>query len=177
VSTEPGAAFARASEAAGATVRGSTRESLCRVLGELLEGERVVVADAGLEAIADELRDHGIRVISEDRGTEFSEALPTADAGLSSALAGVAASGTVVIGPGSGYEGFVSLLPPHCIVVLPAELIYADLDTALSGLAPLVAAGSRITFVTGPSRTSDIELTPVVGVHGPLRLDVVIVDG
>jgi L-lactate utilization protein LutC len=177
VGTESIAAFSRESEAAGAKVTRSSRADLVDVLAQLLNGDDPVVADAGAGDLASELRSRGIPVISEDKRNEVAAVLPAAEAGLCSARAGVAATGTVVIGPGAGFEGFVSLLPPHCVVVLPAERIRPDLAATLSDLAPLLPdGGSRFVFVTGPSRTSDIELTPVVGVHGPLRLDVVIVD-
>lgn len=171
------AAFLRESEAVGAnTVRVSRDEIVETVLG-LLQNDRTVVAAAGLEGIVEELQGHGIKVISEERSGKAAEVLTVADAGLGQALAAVASTGTIVIGPGAGIEGLISTLPPHYVALLPAGVIQPDLGAALALTAPLIAGpGSRVAFITGPSRTSDIELTPVIGVHGPMRLDIVIVD-
>ncbi len=169
--------FVREAEAVGATVLRSSRTEIVVLLAELLKDDRSAVAVAGLEAIVGELRKRGVEILSEDHGGKAAEVLTGVDAGLGQALAGVAASGTIVIGPGSGLEGLVSTLPPHYVALLAADAILPDLVAALAKVAPLVALpGSRVAFVTGPSRTSDIELTPVIGVHGPVRLDVVIVD-
>jgi L-lactate dehydrogenase complex protein LldG len=183
VSEELVTGFAREAEAVGAGVVRATGSRLVEILARRLEGARVVVAAAGLEGIVSELRSRGLDIRCDDGSTgeaasDAGDLLPEADAGLSLALGAVADSGTVVVGPGSGLEGVVAILPPHHVVVLYAHDIEPDLAAALEKLAPLIAAaGSRLAFITGPSRTSDIELTPVVGVHGPLRLDIVIVDG
>jgi L-lactate utilization protein LutC len=169
--------FVDEAEAVGARVSRVSQSGLAGRLAELLAGDRSVVAAAGLAQVAGELRGRGLAVICEEAGDEAAQALPSVDAGIGRAVAGIAASGSLVIGPGTGLEGSVSTLPPHYVAVLSAGAIHADLAAALAGIAPLVTTpGSRIAFVTGPSRTSDIELTPVIGVHGPLRLDVVIVD-
>jgi L-lactate dehydrogenase complex protein LldG len=171
------AEFIREAKAAGAgTYRASESEVADRLV-ELLKDDRSVVIAAGLEGIAGELRSRGVKIVCEDGSDDAAEALPGADAGLGRALGGVAASGTILIGPGSGLEGLVSILPPHYVALLPAAAIQRDIAASLAGATPLIATpGSRIAFVTGPSRTSDIELTPVIGVHGPIRLDLVIVD-
>ncbi len=169
--------FVREARAIGATVRRSSGVELAGTLAELFQDDRSVVAVRGLESIAEKLRSRGFDVVMEEAGSKAAEALRGVDAGLGQALAGVAPSGTLVIGPGSGLEGLVSTLPPHYVALLAANAILPDLASALTKAAPLVSgAGSRVVLVTGPSRTSDIELTPVIGVHGPVSLDVVIVD-
>ena len=159
------AGFAREAGAVGAGVHRVRRAELPDKLVELLKDDQLVVSAAGLEEIADALRLRGIVTVVEEGSGGATGALPGADAGLGSALAGIAASGTFVIGPGSGLEGLISTLPPHYVALLPAGAIQPDLAAALAQVAPLVAApGSRVALVTGPSRTSDIELTPVIGV-------------
>jgi len=171
------AAFLREAEAVGANTVRVSRDEIAETLLGLLRHDQSVVAAAGLEGIVEELQRRGVKVISEERGGKAANVLTTADAGLGQALAGVATSGTIVIGPGSGIEGLISTLPPHYVALLPAGVIQPDLAAALALMAPLIGGpGSRVAFVTGPSRTSDIELTPVIGVHGPMRLDIVVVD-
>jgi L-lactate utilization protein LutC len=169
--------FAREAGAVGAGVHVTSRSGLGATLARLLEGAGSAIVAAGLEAIVAELQNAGLRVVAEDSDGRAAGELPTAEVGICKALAGVAASGSVLVGPGSGLEGVISMLPPRCVLILDCDDLYADLAAALCAAAPLIAtSGSRVAFVTGPSRTSDIELTPVIGVHGPLRLDVVIVD-
>jgi L-lactate dehydrogenase complex protein LldG len=169
--------FIREAEAVGAGTYRVAKRDLTKTLAEILRDDRSAVAAAGLEDLVEELRGRGVRIQSEDESGKAAEALAGVDAGLGQALAGISASGTIVIGPGSGLEGLISILPPHYVALLPAAAILPDVAAALGRAAPLIAtAGSRVALVTGPSRTSDIELTPVIGVHGPLRLDVVIVD-
>lgn len=171
------AAFLRESKAVGANAVRVSRDEVAETVFALLRDDRLVVVAAGLEGVVEALQGRGIEVVSEERSGEAAEMLTTADAGLGQALSAVAESGTIVIGPGAGIEGLISILPPHYVALLPAGVIQPDLAAALALTAPLIAGpGSRVVFITGPSRTSDIELTPVIGVHGPMRLDIVIVD-
>jgi L-lactate dehydrogenase complex protein LldG len=99
-----------------------------------------------------------------------------ADAGITGAERGIAATGTLVLSYGAGRGRGVGLLPDVHIMLLGADRIVADLPTAL-GLA--YAGGgtppAAITLVTGPSASSDIEKIRVTGVHGPRRMGVVVV--
>ncbi len=172
------AEFAREAEAVGAGVHITPSDRVTDTLSRLLGGARSVVVEASLREYADTLRDHGIETVVEEAGGAAAEVLSTADAGVCRALAGVATSGTVLIGPGTGLEGAISMLAPHSIVLIERDLICSDLAAALETARHLIAGpGHRLAFITGPSRTSDIELTPVIGVHGPLRLDLVVIDG
>jgi L-lactate dehydrogenase complex protein LldG len=169
--------FVREARSAGAGVVRVSHSEVAEAVAALISGDRSVVAAAGLEDLCAELRGRGLRVTTEEQGDAAAAALSEVDAGLATALVGVAASGSILIGPGAGAEGLISILPPHFVALLPASRVVCDVREALATVAPLVAErGARLVFVTGPSRTSDIELTPVLGVHGPLRLDVVIVD-
>jgi L-lactate dehydrogenase complex protein LldG len=103
----------------------------------------------------------------------------TAQAGITGCDAAIAATGTIVLTSGPGRSRMASLLPPlHIAIVRESQLIprledwvatqYAD------GLRTLRAA-SNITLITGCSRTADIEMSPVFGVHGPLEFVVVLI--
>jgi L-lactate utilization protein LutC len=107
---------------------------------------------------------------------EFSAMAPGATCAVTGALLGIAASGTVAIDARTGNAGLLSCLSPHHVVVLGERSIKRDLADALGILARETSTGGAgFVLITGPSRTSDIEMMSVLGVHGPLRLDVVIV--
>lgn len=93
--------------------------------------------------------------------------------GLTAAQWAIAETGTLVLDMAQERHRLASLLPPVHIALLPKARILANLGEALQALPnPLPPT---ITFVTGPSRTADIELQLVVGVHGPRELHVVLV--
>lgn len=101
------------------------------------------------------------------------EELFAADLGVTAAQWAIAETGTLVLDMAEERHRLASLLPPIHIALLPHARILANLGEALKTLPrPLPPC---VTFVTGPSRTADIELQLVVGVHGPRELHVVVV--
>ncbi|MHA6765376.1 LutC/YkgG family protein [Streptacidiphilus sp. PAMC 29251] len=100
------------------------------------------------------------------------QALDAADAVLTTAALGIAVTGTLVLdtGPGQGRRT-LTLLPDYHLCVIREEQISGDVPDALALLDP----ARPLTFISGPSATSDIELDRVEGVHGPRTLHVVIV--
>lgn len=121
----------------------------------------------------------GIKFVSEITPGELIREAAAADIGLSGVDYALADTGTLVLVARNGQPRSVSLLPPvHIAVVKPEQVL-----SGLSDLFPILrseSAGtdlsSAITFITGPSRTADIELTLVVGVHGPQQLHVVLLE-
>ena len=101
------------------------------------------------------------------------------DVGLTTAQAAIAETGTLVLESNEERHRLVSLLPPVHIALVEAANICATLGEALTGVKRKGPSGmSRaITFITGPSRTADIELTLTIGVHGPKELYVIVNDG
>jgi len=101
--------------------------------------------------------------------------------GLTGADAAFAATGTLLLNSGPGRSLLVSQLPRRHIVLLPASRLYPSLERWLAGL-PRVPGRPAVpitiqSFLTGPSRSADIEATPAFGIHGPGRLHVILVQG
>jgi L-lactate dehydrogenase complex protein LldG len=104
------------------------------------------------------------------------EALFSADLGITGARTLIAETGTVVLFSGPGEPRSFSLLPPVHIVVAYRSQIIPDLfdlfGSSLQGSEPSLP--SCLSLITGPSKTGDIELRLVTGVHGPGELHVVL---
>ena len=97
------------------------------------------------------------------------------DVGISTAQAAIAETGTLVLDATLERHRLVSLVPPVHIALVRASTIRQTLGEMLSELRNGEGEVSRaITFITGPSRTADIELTLAIGVHGPQELYVII---
>ena len=104
-----------------------------------------------------------------------------ADLGVTGVDYAIAETGTAVVLPRRGVSRLTSLLPPvHMALVKPSQTLESLDDLyLLRRLAYLhdgVDAGSYMNFITGPSRTADIEQTLVIGAHGPRETHMVILD-
>lgn len=103
--------------------------------------------------------------------------LEQADGALTSCAVGIAQTGTVVLdaGPGQGRRA-VTLLPDYHLCVIFEDQIVGLVPEAITRLHDAASRPDRpITFISGPSATSDIELSRVEGVHGPRKLEVIVV--
>jgi L-lactate utilization protein LutC len=101
-----------------------------------------------------------------------------ADVGISGVDYLIAETGTVVLRARPDEPRSVSLLPPVHIAVAERSQLLPDLFDLFAALAPDAAAGalpSCVALITGPSKTGDIELRLVTGVHGPGEVHVVLV--
>jgi L-lactate dehydrogenase complex protein LldG len=97
---------------------------------------------------------------------------------VSHAFAGIAETGTLLLTSGPENPTTLNFLPDNHIVVINAKDIGGDMEDAMARLRRSHGKGAlprTVNFVTGPSRSADIEQTLVLGAHGPRRLHVVVV--
>ena len=128
----------------------------------------------------------GIEVLPIVRGTsatreELREEMRRADVGLTGTDYALAETGSLVILPRQGLSRLVSLVPPvHVALVRPEEVLESLHDLFLLRRLEYKQRdgemGSYLNFITGPSRTADIEMTIVQGVHGPRSVHMILVE-
>jgi L-lactate dehydrogenase complex protein LldG len=96
--------------------------------------------------------------------------------GVTGAFAAIAETGTLVLASGPDTPATVSLLPETHIAIVPAARIVAHMEDAWAlARAEFRQLPRAINFVSGPSRTADIDQTIVLGAHGPYRVHIVLV--
>jgi len=100
--------------------------------------------------------------------------LEKCDAGITGCDALVAQTGSVLVTNLSAGGRALSVLPPHHIVIAQRSQVVPDLASALQLVRKLYAPSwpSFLSFITGPSRTGDIERILVLGAHGPKKLTI-----
>jgi len=144
------------------------------IVGAVMEAadrEVVIWDDPLLDESSQALRRAGIRVISGDAETRESAA--ASGFGLTTVDHAIAETGTLVLASAPGRSRAASLLPARHLAVLPEARIRADLFELMRDAGrPLP---SDLTFITGPSRTADIGLTPVRPAHGPTTVTIFVV--
>lgn len=137
------------------------------VAAALPEGSRVVVPAGLPETVL-----AGIASPVVDDGLSAAE-LDAVDAVVTCCRVGIAETGTIVLDhePDQGRRA-ISLVPDRHVCVVYADQVVADVPDAF----PLLDPVRPLTWISGPSATSDIELDRVEGVHGPRHLNVIVVD-
>ena len=161
-----------------ATVHRVIETDLHREIAELLErrGVRQLVVPAGLpEGWVPE----GVETLRDAAGSPLSnEELDRSDGVLTGCSLGISQTGTIVLDAGEGQgRRALTLLPDYHLCVVREDQVVGLVPEAFARLEETVKGeGRALTFISGPSATSDIELNRVEGVHGPRTLEVLIVD-
>lgn len=154
-----------------AVVRRARPDQLGEAVGAALTGRgaRRVVVPAGLELPA---LPAGIEVIA-DNGLSAGD-LDAMDGVITGAAVAIAETGTIVL-DGSADQGrrVITLVPDYHLCIVHAARVVELVPEAVALLGP--RARRPLTWISGPSATSDIELSRVEGVHGPRALEVILV--
>ncbi len=103
------------------------------------------------------------------------EQLALCDLAIVEAECAVASSGTVAIVATPTRPSSLTLLPPVSVILVNADRLVPDLAAAIAMIGPRAITNHRVAFITGPSRTADIEKRIVLGVHGPRELYVALI--
>ena len=152
-----------------------TFEAIRAILSKLkstrLKPRRVAISDSKEVA---EIEQFIAGEVEEVATTPCASELFGFDVGISTVQAGIAETGTLVLEANREKNRLVSLVPPVHIAILDATRIFCTLGETLAALYRGGNLSQAITFITGPSRTADIELTLAIGVHGPQELYVII---
>ena len=112
-------------------------------------------------------------IVFEARGAVDGDAV-----GITGSYCAIAETGTLMLLSGSATPATVSLLPETHVAVVAASRIVAGMEDAWNlARAELSELPRAVNFVSGPSRTGDIEQTIVLGAHGPYRVHVIVVAG
>lgn len=151
--------------------RANRAEAPARVAAAL-EGANGVLLPAGLGD--DIVAAVDPSMVREDPGTP--DGLDAIEGVVTTCAAAIAQTGTIVLDHTEGQgRRALTLVPDLHVCLVQADQIHADVPAAVSALRASVEAGHPLTWISGPSATSDIELDRVEGVHGPRRLHVIVV--
>jgi len=151
------------------------REALMRLV-DAVQAKKAVVVESPLQkaaGITDALRLRGLAVYTE--AAEIAAHADTADIGISGVEFGIAETGSVLQEGTSIATRLVTILPPLHVVFLYSARIVPGITEAFDIISRSFDRGC-VGFITGPSRTADIERVLTIGVHGPSRFAIIAVD-
>jgi L-lactate dehydrogenase complex protein LldG len=158
VRADRAASLAHACEIVEATLAGRSAMALCHPLLEAAGILRIPGVRSGFTSAA-----------------ELRETASGIEVGISSPQYALVEPGALVVMSSGTDERLISLLPPAHIAVISADCILTGLDELYTVVPDPSNLSSSMVLIGGPSRTGDIEMTLVQGVHGPGELSLVIV--
>lgn len=177
------AIFTQRAEEVGMKVHRITADiletALTGVLNEL-DAKRVLLGTAavgerfGIETI---VHNHGCQIVDWQARPGFATQYDT-DVGITDVHAALAETGTLIVASDARHSRGLSLVPPHHVALVRASDVLPDmLDywNRLAGLPPTELPSSQ-AFITGPSKTADIEGMLITGVHGPGSVNILLIE-
>ena len=172
--------FARQSEGLKTELhRCSSLEDARRVLSLLAsEGGWKKIATHTTPETTTLLENSSLEILKTDQGYQIDD-LESCDAGITGCDCLVAQTGAILVSAPSAGGRALSVLPPHHLIIARTSQVVPDLTAALELAKQRYGNNfpSFLSFITGPSRTGDIERILVLGAHGPKRLTVLLLDG
>lgn len=172
--------FRKNAEALKATFQIFDNESsAAAALASLASGWKKVAVHQSpfIEPLLPALEISGVQLLYTDEAYEKSD-LAACDAGITTCECLVAQTGSVLVTSSTSGGRALSVLPPHHIVIARRQQLLPDLQAAFAHVETAFGKNppSMLSFITGPSRTGDIERILVLGAHGPKELTIFLVD-
>lgn len=145
-----------------------------RQIAEQRNSQRVAVSDSPLAGRVINLAALPAEVLENASAEELFDC----DLGVTGAQWGVAETGTLVLESDAERHRLASLVPSAHVAIIESRNVRQTLGEVLQAINERGEGrlSRAVTFITGPSRTSDIELTLAIGVHGPAELYVVVIE-
>lgn len=174
--------FTRELERVGGVCWGfNSPAAICQLVAGIAHEQaikRIVIGDGvtfRADALRRPLREAGFEVIAvgavkDGERAALRDRIATSDLGIVEADYAIAATGTLCVVASSTRPSSLTILPPTNLILVSADRILPCLADVLAAIGAQRLAKHRVAFITGPSRTADIEKMIVIGVHGPKRL-------
>lgn len=155
-----------------ATVTRTDVDGIAAAVADSLIGARRVLVPRG---VPDSWLPDGLDAL-RDEPSLGAHQLDDIDAVVTGAAAAIAVTGTIVLDHTAGQgRRALTLVPDLHVCVVTEDQVVGDVPEAIAALESSVRTGRPLTWISGPSATSDIELARVEGVHGPRTLRVILV--
>lgn len=150
----------------------ATAEALCTTKGQQIVCAPGIAPEA-LETLRSLCEARGIAVITDG----MRKHLGGIDIALTMADAGIAETGTIVVRSSNEELRLATMVAEVHIALLPESAIVADSYDLEPQMTAWMQQSDFTAFITGPSRTADIERVLALGVHGPLELHILVLEG